>query len=63
MRTLRRRLTRRFAGAVPSAAPFLIGAAIAGRGNRRATETLAERVLTDLRAARDVGPAPGSPGS
>ena len=62
MRALPRRLTRRFAGAVPSAAPFLIGAAIAGRGNRRATETLAERVLTDLRAARDVGPAPGSPG-
>jgi hypothetical protein len=49
MRALRRRLTRRLAGAVPSAAPFLIGAALAGRGNRRATETLARRVLADLR--------------
>jgi hypothetical protein len=47
---------------VPSAAPFLIGAAIAGRGNRRATETLAERVLTDLQVAH-VDPAPGSQGS
>jgi hypothetical protein len=34
---------------VPSAAPFLIGAAIAGRTNRKATENLARRVLTDLR--------------
>ncbi|MCA0146864.1 hypothetical protein [Blastococcus sp. LR1] len=49
MRALRRRLTRRLAGAVPSAAPFLIGAALAGRGNRRATEILARRVLADLR--------------
>jgi hypothetical protein len=49
VRALRRRLTRRLAGAVPGAAPFLIGAAIAGRGNRRATESLAERVLSDLR--------------
>ena len=49
VRALRRRVTRRLAGAVPSAAPFLIGAAIAGRSNRRATETLARRVLTDLR--------------
>jgi hypothetical protein len=57
MRALRRRLTRRLAGAVPAAAPFLIGAALAGRSNRRATETLAERVLTDLRAPRPAGPA------
>jgi hypothetical protein len=49
VRALRRRVTRRLAGAVPSAAPFLIGAAIAGRSNRRATETLARRVLTELR--------------
>ena len=42
-------MTRKLArAAAPSAAPFLIGAAIAGRGNRRATETLAERVLADL---------------
>jgi hypothetical protein len=46
---LRRRVTRRLGGAMPSAAPFLIGAAIAGRTNRRATETLARRVLADLR--------------
>jgi hypothetical protein len=51
MRALRRRLTRRLARAVPTAAPFLIGAALAGRGNRRATETLAARVLEDLRVA------------
>ncbi|MCW2703474.1 MAG: hypothetical protein JWQ37_1469 [Blastococcus sp.] len=62
MRAVHRRLTRRLAGAVPSAAPFLIGAAIAGRGNRRATETLAERVLTDLQVAHG-DPAPGSQGS
>jgi hypothetical protein len=54
MRALRRRVTRKLAGTVPSAAPFLIGAALAGRSNRRATEVLAERVLTDLRRA--VGP-------
>jgi hypothetical protein len=52
---LRRQMTRKLARMVPSAAPFLIGAAIGGRGNRRATETLAERVLADLRAARPVG--------
>ena len=51
LRALRRRMTRRLAGArarVPRRS--CIGAAIAGRGNRRATETLAERVLADLRA-------------
>jgi hypothetical protein len=52
VRALQRRMGRKPAGAVPSAAPFLIGAALAGRGNRRATETLAERVLADLRATR-----------
>jgi hypothetical protein len=55
LKALRRRMTRRLAGAIPSAAPFLIGAALAGRGNRKATETLAERVLTDLRRPRSVG--------
>ena len=55
VRTLRRRLTRRLARTVPGAAPFLIGAALAGRSNRRATGTLAEQVLTDLRAARRGG--------
>jgi len=58
MRALSKRVTRKMTGAVPGAAPFLIGAAVAGRGNRRATENLADRVLADLRAAeRDV---PGS---
>ncbi|TFV53191.1 hypothetical protein [Blastococcus sp. TF02A-35] len=52
MRALRRRMTRRLAGAVPAAAPLLIGAALSGRGNRRATENLARRVLADLRARR-----------
>lgn len=56
MRALQRKLTRKPAGAVPSAAPFLIGAALAGRGNRRATETLAERIRSDLRASRPVDP-------
>jgi hypothetical protein len=41
-------MTRRLARGIPGAAPFLLGAAIAGRGNRKATETLARRVLTDL---------------
>ena len=61
VRALRRRVTRKLAGAVPAAAPFLIGAALAGRGNRRATEVLAERVLADLRRGRPV--AAGSDGS
>jgi hypothetical protein len=56
MRALQRRRNRRLARAVPAAAPFLIGAALAGRGNRRATETLAERVLADLRATPPMGP-------
>jgi hypothetical protein len=55
LKALRRRMTRRLAGAIPSAAPFLIGAALAGRGNRKATETLADRVLTDLRRPPQVG--------
>lgn len=54
VRALQRRLTRRLAGTVPAAAPFLIGAAIAGRANRRATERLAEQVLADLRATRPL---------
>ncbi len=49
LRTLRRRVGRRAGGAAPTAAPLLLGAALAGRGNRRATETLAARVLRDLR--------------
>jgi hypothetical protein len=53
MRALRRQVGRKVAGAVPSTAPFLLGAAVGGRGNRRATEVLAERVLTDLRRPAD----------
>ncbi|WNV73994.1 hypothetical protein [Geodermatophilus sp. DSM 44513] len=49
MRALSRRVTRRMARSVPGAAPFLVGAALGGRANRKATETLARRVLTDLR--------------
>lgn len=60
VRALRRRVTRRLAGNVTTAAPFLLGAALASRGNRRATETLAERILDDLSA----GPAgPEGPGA
>jgi hypothetical protein len=48
-RALRRRLSRRIARSAPAAAPLLIGAALGGRGNLKATETLARRVRTDLR--------------
>jgi hypothetical protein len=58
LRELRRRVTRRLGRAVPSAAPFLLGAALGGRGNLRATQALAERVLTDLRRQRSVDPGP-----
>jgi hypothetical protein len=56
VRALRRRVTRKLAGNVTTAAPFLLGAALAGRGNRRATEGLARRVLADLRESGPVGP-------
>jgi hypothetical protein len=52
LHALRRRLTRRVARSVPSAAPFFLGAALGGRGNRKATEALARRVLADLRGQR-----------
>ena len=55
LRALRRRMGRRIARGLPSAAPFLLGAAIAGRGNRRATDVLAERIRGDLRR---LGPGP-----
>jgi hypothetical protein len=61
LKALRRRMTRRLAGAIPAAAPFLVGAALAGRGNRRATEALAEQVLADLRSPRPVDPGAGRP--
>ncbi|WP_345771825.1 hypothetical protein [Geodermatophilus sabuli] len=52
LRTLRVRMTRRLARNIPSAAPFLVGAALGGRGNRKATESLARSVLADLRRSR-----------
>jgi hypothetical protein len=58
MRALRNQIPRKLAGAIPNGAPFMLGAALAGRGNRRATETLAERIRSDLRAVRP--PDPGS---
>ncbi len=62
VRALRKQMTRRIARGVPAAAPFLIGAAIAGRSNRRATEVLAGKVLTDLRASRPLGHPDGGRG-
>jgi hypothetical protein len=59
VRELRRRLTRRMVRALPLAAPFLVGAAIAGRGNRTATETLAQRLRADLRRGRESWDARG----
>lgn len=55
MRALRHRLGRRLARNLSSAAPLLLGAALAGRGNRRATEALGRRLRADLRRARDAG--------
>ncbi|TKJ21671.1 hypothetical protein A6V29_06925 [Blastococcus sp. CCUG 61487] len=49
LRGLHRRLGRTRAGGVSASAPLLLGATLAGRGHRRATETLADRVLRDLR--------------
>jgi hypothetical protein len=49
---VRRAMTRRLVRAVPSAAPFMVGAALGGRSNRKATESLAARLVTDLRPAR-----------
>jgi hypothetical protein len=51
---LRRGMTRRLVRSVPAAAPFLLGAALGGRGNRRATESLAHRLRADLRGRRPV---------
>jgi hypothetical protein len=57
LRSLRRRMSRRLTRNLPAAAPFLLGAALAGRSNRKATETLARRVVGDLRRGR--GGTPG----
>jgi hypothetical protein len=59
LRAVRKRLTRRLAGSASSAAPLLIGAALGGRVNRKATETLGRRLRTDLRGSRPpVDPGP-----
>ncbi|MGY1696099.1 hypothetical protein ACI8AD_19700 [Geodermatophilus sp. SYSU D00766] len=57
LRSLSRRLTTRMARGVGAAAPLLVGAAIGGRVNLRATEALARRVRADLRR-----PGPGARG-
>lgn len=49
VRALQRQVTRRFPRSASAAAPLLLGAALAGRSSRRATEALAARVLRDLR--------------
>jgi hypothetical protein len=55
VRALSTRVTRKLAGSASSAAPLMFGAAVSNRLNRRATESLAERVLADLRADRPPG--------
>jgi hypothetical protein len=55
---LRRRVARRLAGSASSLAPLLVGAALAARSNRKATDALADRVLADLRS-----PSPPAGGS
>ena len=57
LRALRKQIPRKLSGVIPSAAPFMLGAALAGRGNRRATETLAERIRSDLRTSRPADPS------
>jgi hypothetical protein len=52
VRALRRQVSRRITRGIPVAAPFLVGAALASRGNRRATQDLARAVLDDLRSSR-----------
>jgi hypothetical protein len=53
---LRRRVTRRMAGSATSLAPLLVGATLSARSNQRATASLAERVLADLRSGRPWSP-------
>ena len=58
MSALRRGVTRKLAGRA-SAGPLLVGAAVSSRLNRRTTESLAQRVLADLRAGRPHDPGSG----
>ncbi|MEU2347903.1 hypothetical protein [Modestobacter sp. NPDC049651] len=55
VRSLRRQVTKRLARSTTSAAPLLVGAALAARGNRKGTATLADRVRADLRTALPRG--------
>jgi hypothetical protein len=50
--TLRRRLAGRFVRGASSLAPFFVGAALGGLGNRRGTENLGRRLCADLRDRR-----------
>jgi hypothetical protein len=52
MRALRTQIPRKLKGVMPSGAPFVLGAALGGRTNRRATEELAERIRSELRRPR-----------
>ena len=56
MRALRMQMPRKLSAAIPTAAPFMLGAAVAGRVNRRATESLAERIRSDLRGSQPTDP-------
>jgi hypothetical protein len=49
LQAVQRRVCRWTTRGASASGPFLLGAALAGRSNRRATETLAARVLRDLR--------------
>ncbi|HEY0127144.1 MAG TPA: hypothetical protein VGB58_08410 [Blastococcus sp.] len=49
IRALRTQIPRKLKGVMPSGAPFVLGAALAGRTNRQATEMLADRIRSELR--------------
>jgi hypothetical protein len=59
---LRRRMTRRLARSASALAPLLVGAALAARTNQKATVSLADRVLADLRTTPPPRRTPGAPG-
>jgi hypothetical protein len=56
---LRRRVARRLARSATSLTPLLVGATLAARGNHRATVSLADRVLADLRSPLPPGATRG----
>jgi hypothetical protein len=57
---LRRRVARRLVGSATSLTPLLVGATLAARSNRKATVSLADRVLADLRSPLPPRPARGT---